>query len=231
MGQENNIFFDSWTVYDQILDHNYMFHNELFEDLKKFLVGRFVNSPITVLDLGCGSARHFTDLLTHFMVVHYRGYDLSETALKFAKLNLMTLECPFELVQDDLLSGLKKQDKLYDVVFSSFACHHLNDTEKLHFFQMAHQCLAESGILVLIDVVRAEDESLGVYLDRYCDWLRSNWVGIHSEALEVACEHIYDNDLPDRISDLIDKGRVAGFQKCGMISNYQRHALLSFERT
>ncbi|MCP5245326.1 MAG: class I SAM-dependent methyltransferase [Burkholderiales bacterium] len=194
MGQENNIFFDSWTVYDQILDHNYMFHNELFVDLQEFLVNRFANNPITVLDLGCGSARHLTDVLTRFAVAHYRGYDLSETALKFARRNLITLDCPVELIQDDLLSGLKKQDKLYDVVFSSFACHHLNETEKQHFFQMANQCLTESGVLVLIDVVRDEDENLSVYLDRYCDWLRSNWGALHSEALEVACEHIYGND-------------------------------------
>lgn len=230
MGQENSVFFDAWTVYDQILDHNYMFHNELFEDLHKFLVDRTTNNPITILDLGCGSARHLATVLTWIPVAQYCGYDLSETALRHARLNLKVLDCPVELIQDDLLSGLKKQNKFFDVIFSSFACHHLNETEKLHFFQMANQCLKESGILVLIDVVRAEDESLNVYLDGYCNWLRSNWSAMLPEALEFACEHIYGNDRPERISDLFMKGRAAGFQKCSKVSYYHRHVMLSFEK-
>lgn len=36
--------------------------------------------------------------------------------------------------------------------------------------------------------------------------------------------------VPERISDLIEKGSLAGFKKCREISSYQRHVLLSFEK-
>ncbi|MCB1948603.1 class I SAM-dependent methyltransferase [Nitrosomonas sp.] len=208
-----------------------MFHNELFLDLQNYLKYYFKNEAITILDLGCGSARHIASALAQFPVKNYVGYDLSETALNHARNNLVALQCSFELIQADLLSGLKERNSAYDIVFSGFACHHLNETEKNQFFQMAYRCLKAKGVLVLIDVVRAENESLHVYLERYCNWLRSNWRAISKEALEMACEHIIGNDFPDQISDLFEKASAVGFQTSSQVSNYCQHAMLSFEKT
>ena len=48
-------------------------------------------------------------------------------------------------------------------------------------FRRVTQKLEEDGILLLTDVVREEDESLPVYLRRYCDWLRSDWSALGAE--------------------------------------------------
>lgn len=34
-------FFDEWSVYDQVLDHNYMFHDEMFNDVRRLLAQRY----------------------------------------------------------------------------------------------------------------------------------------------------------------------------------------------
>ncbi|MFO0892470.1 MAG: hypothetical protein U0790_25425 [Isosphaeraceae bacterium] len=56
-------FFEAWSLYDQLLDHNYMYHDELFAGVHSILAERFGDRPIAVLDLGCGSARHAASAL------------------------------------------------------------------------------------------------------------------------------------------------------------------------
>ncbi|MBL8252822.1 MAG: hypothetical protein JNJ76_04380 [Candidatus Competibacter sp.] len=51
-------FFDAWAIYDQVLDHNYMFHREIYQDVGRVIARRYAERPFAVLDLGCGSARH-----------------------------------------------------------------------------------------------------------------------------------------------------------------------------
>src|SRR5687767_14511808 len=51
-------FFDEWSIYDQILTHNYMYHDDIFADVRRFLADRYGDEPFNIIDLGCGSARH-----------------------------------------------------------------------------------------------------------------------------------------------------------------------------
>ncbi|TMB67531.1 MAG: hypothetical protein E6J54_19950, partial [Deltaproteobacteria bacterium] len=74
-------FFDEWSIYDQVLDHNYMFHDEIYRDVQRVLADRYGNRPFTLLDLGCGSARHLRRALEGRSVSRYLGYDLSVAAL------------------------------------------------------------------------------------------------------------------------------------------------------
>ena len=58
-----NNFFDEWSIYDQVLDHNYMYHDEIYRDVQRVLADRYENRPFVLLDLGCGSARHLARAL------------------------------------------------------------------------------------------------------------------------------------------------------------------------
>ena len=58
-----NNFFDEWSVYDQVLDYNYMHHDDIYRDVQGFLADRYENRPFSLLDLGCGSARHLARAL------------------------------------------------------------------------------------------------------------------------------------------------------------------------
>ena len=90
-------FFDEWSIYDQILTHNYMYHDEIFEDVRHFLAARYDNTPFNILDLGCGSALHLARALENRSVSGYLGYDLSDAALAHAESNLKFLNCAVEL--------------------------------------------------------------------------------------------------------------------------------------
>ena len=153
-----NNFFDEWSIYDQVLDHNYMYHDEIYRDVQRVLADRYENRPFVLLDLGCGSARHLARALQGRSVSRYVGYDLSDVALAHAGRNLTALGCPVELRRGDLLESLKIGGEKFDVILTSFALHHLAAAQKSAFFQLAYSRLNQDGMLLLIDTVRDDGE-------------------------------------------------------------------------
>jgi SAM-dependent methyltransferase len=222
--------FDEWSAYDRVLDYNHMFHDEIFNDVRRLLADRYEDRPFTVLDLGCGSARHLARALEDRRVGRYVGYDLSDLALSHAKRNLAGLSCPVELRQGDLLEGLRAVEERFDLIFCSFALHHLISTHKAVFFRSAFARLKKYGRLLLVDVAREESEDRRVYLDRYCSWLRSEWKALSSQALDAFCDHIRNNDYPETAADLRVMASDAGFSGWREINRFRWHHTWSFEK-
>jgi cyclopropane fatty-acyl-phospholipid synthase-like methyltransferase len=61
-------------------------------------------------------------------------------------------------------------------VFSSFALHHLTLEEKRRFFSLTHRALKDNGVLLLVDVMRAEHEDRASYLRSYLGHLADHWL-------------------------------------------------------
>ncbi len=227
---EPNGLFNTWILYDRILDHNYMFHEELYQDVRDFIAHHYAGNSFTLLDLGCGSARHMATALEGSAISHYTGYDLSSIALMHARSSLKVLHCSVDLRQKDLLEGIIENHVPFDIIFSSFALHHLTSEEKQVFFQSAYQKLKTGGIFLLIDVTREEDESRAVYLQRYCDWLKREWHGIPVTGLNMISEHICDQDFPETMNALRVMAENAGFQTATEIAHYRWHRCIGFEK-
>src|SRR2546430_12192319 len=97
----------------------------------------------------------------------YKGVDLSEPALALAVKNLGVLSCPVELVRNDISAALFGETNVYDIIYSGFAHHHLPLEGKAEFFRRASRCVKKGGFLLLVDVMREEEESLKVYYRHY----------------------------------------------------------------
>ena len=223
-------FFDEWSVYDQVLDQNYMHHDEIFRDVERVLADRFDGRFFTLLDLGCGSARHIARALTRRSIIRYVGYDLSDVALAHARRNLASSGCPVELRQGDLLEGLRASGEKFDVIFTSFALHHFAAAEKELFFSSAQERLNGDGILLLIDTMREEEEERPVYLDRYCAWLRSKCETLSPAALDLLCDHIRGNDFPETPAEINAMATRAGFGRGVEITRIGWHHTWCFVR-
>ena len=223
-------FFDAWTIYEEVLDRNYMFHDEIYGSVERFLASRYGTRPFTILDLGCGSARHLAQALEGLSVQAYTGYDLSAEALHQARNNLRNLDCPIELCKGELLAGLGASDEPFDLIFCSFALHHLSSADKARFFKTAYRRLTARGTLLVIDTTREEDETLPVYLDRYCGWLRAEWNALSAEAVDAICDHIRNNDFPETPSGLQTMAEGAGFARGGGIDRFRWHHIFCFEK-
>ena len=224
-------FFDEWSIYDQVLDHNYMYHDEIYGDVRRILADRYETRPFVLLDLGCGSARHLARASQGRSVSRYVGYDLSDVALAHARRNLTGLGCPVELHRGDLLESLRIGGEKFDVVLTSFALHHLAAAQKSTFFQLGYSRLNQDGILLLIDTVRDDGEDGKLYLDRYCAWLRSEFKTLSPDALDLLCDHIRSNDFPETLAALDAMATRAGFSTHVEINRFRWHHTCLFARS
>jgi SAM-dependent methyltransferase len=199
-------FFDAWDTYQKVVAGDYMFHREIGVEMNRVLRARFDARSFYFLDLGCGDAAALAPLLEGLPIQRYKGVDLSETALALAAENLKALPCPVELTHAHILAGLTG-DVFYDVIYSSFALHHLPTAQKAEFFQRAAQRLKKGGLLLLVDVLREEARLWKSIHKRYCSWLRSNFSAINRDEKDLICDHIVNSDLPEPRSSLKRKPR------------------------
>lgn len=221
-------FFDSWHTYGKVVAANYMHHMEIRAHIEGVLRAQFAGRPFSILDLGCGDAATLAPLLASMAVQRYQGVDLSETAVALAAENLKALSCPVKLARRDILDALGADTGLYDVIYTSFALHHLSTEQKAEFFRRAAQRLEKHGLLLLTDVVRQEDESLPIYVRRYCDWLHRDWSALDGEEKASICDHILNNDRPETFSELRALARAAGLGDAAAVAQYGWHRVLCF---
>lgn len=225
---EIQTFFDAWETYQQVLTNNYMFHDDIYRDVSELVTKRFTANDYRMLDLGCGNAQHLAKALTGHPPSAYVGYDLSEVALTHAKPNLeaLCIECEFH--QGDLLDAVKGQGPTFDLIFSSFALHHLDYMEKQDFFRAAAKRMAKDGSLLIIDVVREDGESVDRYMDSYCGWVEDAWNRIEPSDRAGICEHIRSKDHPENLQALSDLAQNAGFSPAREIDHFRWHRTLEF---
>ena len=225
------IFTHSWSLYDLITQHNYMSHQEIYTGVEELLRLRTEQGQYRLLDLGCGNARYLAPCLQRLPPAIYQGVDLSEAALAEARDYLAGLPGQVILTHGDLLEAVESTDKTWDVLFTGFAIHHLMPEEKARFFRAAGRCLSTNGWLILVDVVREENQSRESYLDGYLQFMREQWSKVPPDQLEEACAHVHDYDYPECLSTLQEMAAAAGLNSTRLLSHYAQHHTLLFSRS
>ncbi|MGA7595662.1 MAG: class I SAM-dependent methyltransferase [Gallionella sp.] len=223
-------FTRTWSVYDQIAEHNYMSHRELYAKVAELLKQRKDCNKYRLLDLGCGNARFLAQCLVQSPPAHYLGVDLSETALREAQTCLAELPCPVELAHGDLLEILEAADRQWDVIFTGFSLHHLSLDRKARLFKAAGRCLPDNGWLLMVDVVREEGQDREDYLREYLRDMRVRWTQIPPDQLEAACEHVAACDFPEKLPVLREMAQAAGLNNSRVICRYGQHCAVLFSR-
>ena len=230
--EPTTIFTRSWSLYDLITEYNYMFHQEIYAGVGQLLGLRDDTGRYCLLDLGCGNARYLAPCLQQFPPALYEGVDLSEAALAEARGYLTDLpDVRVVLTHRDLLEAVEATGKTWDVIFTGFALHHLMSVDKARFFQAVGRCLAEQGWLILVDVVREENQSREDYLNGYLKCMRDTWINVPPDQLEEACTHVHDHDYPEYFSTLQEMAAAAGLKTSRIINHYRQHHTLLFSRS
>jgi SAM-dependent methyltransferase len=223
------IFTRSWSLYDLLTEHNYMFHRQIYAAVEQLLSPRD-ESSYRLLDLGCGNARYLAPCLKRTPPASYRGVDLSEAALAEAHGYLAELPGEVVLTQGDLLEAVESTVESWDVLFTGFALHHLTTEQKARFFRAVGRCLSEKGWLILVDVVREEHQDRETYLEGYLRFMREQWTEVPREQLEEACAHVRDYDYPEPLSSLKEMAGQAGLPHMQLIGRHAQHHTLLFTR-
>ncbi len=191
-----DVLFDTWDIYNRVLDYNYMHHDEMLRAAESAMLAVLDARGLRVLDLGCGDARHLAALLPKFKVASYHGYDLSLAALDQARANLSQAHCMIQLNCADIRQVIRHVFVEYDFIFSSYTLHHFNPQEQREIFRVASQSLAKGGLLMLIDMCREPGENRDDFVKNYCNWIRQNWRTFSVQELAEIEAHVSNCDFP-----------------------------------
>lgn len=223
------LFRANWETYQKLLQHNYMFHHELVNASQQLI--QSINRPLTLVDLGCGDASLSQILFKNKAISRYIACDLSLPALQLAKSNLTSWSSVLELNCLDMLEQLGQiPDRSLDLVFSSYAIHHLTDQSKLALFKECFRVLNHQGWFVLIDVMRNDGQSRDDYLDDYLSMVEHDWLAINLTERARITEHVRANDFPLSPSEYQAFASQAGFQQECLLGAHGFHQAWGYQR-
>jgi len=194
-----DVFLKSWQVYQDIIAHNYMFHNEISSAVREVLRRFNPDQKLNVLDLGCGDGSMTLTLLPPERIATYIGCDLSKPALDIAQRQIEALSLCAKLLCDDMLKVAEElPDQSIDLVLSSYAVHHLTANNKEHLVDQVARVLKPGGQFVLIDIFREPTEDRAAYMQQYMDVLRKTWCKLSPEAQGLVVNHATEYDYPEQ---------------------------------
>lgn len=229
-GDHPTAFFEkAWGLYDAIAAGNHMSHRELYEPVAGHLRQRSEAGGYSLLDLGCGDARFLAPCLHASPPDGYIGVDLSEAAISIARSRLADMPSA-SWSRADMLQHLAQAQARTDVIFSSYALHHLATAEKRAVFHHAARLLTLGGSVLLIDVVRERDESRDDYIAKYLHRIRNEWKGLTREMMDEACAHVAAFDYPESLATLDALAQDAGLGAGRLHAKFGPHALVEFAR-
>ena len=118
------VFHQEWRIYRTLIDHNYLYHHEVYDRLHQILVEEAPQS-FRFVDVACGDASEIAGALQDTRIARYHGIDLSRAALDLAGPALAVLDCPVTLEQRDFVEALGEGAQPADVVWIGLSLHHL----------------------------------------------------------------------------------------------------------
>lgn len=228
---QESIFEKNWQIYQKIIANNYMLHQELAIESSAIMSILAKNKAVDVMDLGCGDAKQISKQLSAISVNSYTGIDLSDPALTLAKenLNAVNIECIF--LVGPMESLIKNNNKQYNIIYSSYAMHHLNDADKKIFLVDCFNSLSIDGAFILIDLFKNENQSLEDFKKNYTDILNAEWNMLNQEEKEMVIDHIQQFDFPTQQSTLIDWAKEIGFVVNKSINLDNKHGAIILKKT
>ncbi|HHC73850.1 MAG TPA: class I SAM-dependent methyltransferase [Thiothrix sp.] len=221
--EQTSAFFQQWAVYQTIIEKNYMYHQEIIEQLNEIIQYHPNTSDLQVLDLGCGDAALVAQTQYGERIADYTGVDLSANALEFAQEKLDSQPFAVHLVKDDFFQAIQNDEKLYDLIVVGYTLHHLSQADKQDFFMAARQHLKPQGQLLIYDVVRSLPESRDAFIARMCEHFTQTWTQFDNAQMRRIHQHIQNNDQPETAEFFADRQQQAGFKDCRLLFQDQDH--------
>lgn len=196
-------FEQTWRVYRKIVDENWMSHREIFDEVTRTL-NETISSEARLLDLGCGDGGTMAPILKQIHYGHYLGVDASEPALSLARQTLAEQGDKTHLCCSDMLDFLRHwSGEKFDLILVSFSLHHLDPEQKREFLGLCKTVLSDQGLIIIVDVFRAEGQSRETYLNDYCEDMANRWTTLTAQELEMVTHHVRNFDFPEPLEDFI----------------------------
>ena len=123
---------------------------ELIYNMFQYIPEKF--SPKRILDLGCGTGNLTDQIFKKYPEAEIDALDISEEILNESRRRFNHTP-NIRYIQADFKS-LHLPPGSYDLVMSSIAIHHIEDTEKIKLYKEVFQALSPGGIFIFADQTR-----------------------------------------------------------------------------
>jgi len=195
------VFFeDKWHLYQRVIRGNVLCHGEMFATLDHLLAERFGNSPFSFVDFGCGDASAVLDTLRNKPISHYTGVDAASDLIATAAKKLAPLDCQKTLICQDMATAVSHLAVQVDVIFCSYALHHLLLDQKIKFIENCYQRLNTPGYFILVDGVAMEHETREQWLERLDRRILEKVPDFTAEDRAQIMQHPREADFPETIA-------------------------------
>jgi trans-aconitate methyltransferase len=171
----------------------------MFAALNRFLGEHFAGKPLSLVDLGCGDSSSISVALGNIPLRKYTGIDAATDVLKLSADQLASLPCEKEFICDDMLQGALNLKGPFDVIFTSYALHHLSLSQKIELIQTSKDKLTENGCLIMVDGIRKRKQTREEWLDALEARFKFAAPQLSAEELQSRMQHPRADDYPEEL--------------------------------
>jgi SAM-dependent methyltransferase len=217
--QALEIFQAQWSVYQRLIESNYLGHREIADILRRLLTTEFP-APFSFLDLACGDAYRMREILNDAQIARYTGVDLSGPALEIAVERFREAPFPHEFWRGDLIEAARGPAPASDVVWCGLCLHHLQYEDKLDALRAIRA--KTNRLLLIYEPTRADGESREAFMARFLQF-REDWPALDAQQWREVSTHVTTCDFPEEASAWLELGNTAGFSKATRVFVSEPH--------
>jgi SAM-dependent methyltransferase len=205
------LFQHEWQTYRKMVDHNYLFHREVYARLRQVLLDE-APRPFRFLDIACGDAGATVNALTGTPIARYHGIDLSPTALGIARHTLAALACPVDLREGDFVEALRAWRAPVDVAWIGLSLHHFPIGAKLDLMRQVGRIVGPRGLFLIYENTSPDGEDREGWLRRW-DEQEPLWTAYTPDEWDAMRTHVHAADFPETTTRWHELGHAAGFRE------------------
>jgi SAM-dependent methyltransferase len=129
--------------------------------------------------------------------------------LKLAEVNMAAVKCQREFICGNMEDAVSALPSDIDIIFSSYAVHHLSRQKKAEFILNCQRKLRHGGYFILVDGVLMPGQTRDEWLDALENRMRATQ-HMSPDELQFRMEHPRADDFPEAVETY---GQIAAEQK------------------
>lgn len=221
-----NYFDANWSRYLQNVRNNALYHTEMFATLDTFLKQQA--KDITLADLGSGDSSAIVEVLKNNTIKCYIGVDTAPGILEQAKNILADVTCKKQFMCEDMANAVNKLPVPIEIIFTSYALHHLSYADKVKFIQDCQNKLTPGGYFIMVDGVLAPNQTRDEWLDGLQNRLHDASPNLTTEELDHLMEHPRQDDFPESIATFREIAKQQNWKQFDVWVDKEMYAFMVF---
>lgn len=220
----------NWNKYQESVSRNALYHHEMFSVLDEYLNKNFMTTKFSLLDIGCGDSNSIVPILADKPIEKYIGVDAAADVLKMATINTANLPCDNLLICDDMLTAIENLTMPVDIIFTSYAVHHLSSQQKFDFIRICKDKLKANGVLLMIDGILNDEQTRDEWLEALHTRFKIVNPSATPEELEIRMQHPRADDYPESINTFEEIAKTQNWQNFQVLLKKDIFAFMVFTK-